>query len=174
MIERALFPHPTTPAAWVDSLRVRIERGTGVLGVEFHLHGELSRLRLPTNPTGRSDGLWRHTCCEVFIASTLAYREWNLAPSGAWQAYDFTTYRTGRRPAEVRPPVIGLNYRPTSLALTACLPLTDRHCDDIRLGVSAVLEDRNGALSFWALNHPGERPDFHHPASFTLTLDPTP
>lgn len=173
MIERALVPHPTTPAAWVDSLRVRIERGTGVLGVEFCLRGELSRLHLPADPTGRSDGLWRHTCCEVFIASTPAYREWNLAASGAWQAYDFIAYRKGMRPAAMQPPATRLERGPSALTLAARLPLADPN-GLVRLGVAAVLEDRNGVLSYWALAHAGERPDFHHPASFTLTLDPTP
>lgn len=177
MIERALVPHPTTAAGWVESLVVRLTRVAAVLRVEFRLQGDLTRLRLPSGPTGRRDDLWRHTCGEAFIGSTTtpAYREWNLAPSGAWQAYDFTAYRAGMRPAEVKPPVIRLDHGPSSLTLTAHLPLADPQDDgDIRLGLTAVLEDTDGALSYWALSHPGARPDFHHPASFTLTLDPTP
>ncbi|MFN3593788.1 MAG: DOMON-like domain-containing protein [Thiobacillaceae bacterium] len=176
MIEQALAPHPTTPAAWVESLTVRLARRAGALEIEFRLLGDLTRLSLPTGATGRRDGLWQHTCCEVFIgsATTPAYREWNLAPSGAWQAYDFTAYRTGRRPAEVEPPGISLDRSPLGLTLTARLPLAETQYADIRLGVCAVLEDSDGAHSFWAASHPGKQPDFHHPASFTLTLDPTP
>ncbi len=177
MIERALVHHPTTAAAWIESLVVRLNREAAALRVEFFLQGDLTHLRLPSGPTGRRDGLWRHTCGEVFIGRTAkpAYREWNLAPSGAWQAYDFTAYRAGMRLAGVEPPVIHLDHGPSALTLTAHLPLQDPQDDgDIRLGVSAVLEDTGGALSYWALSHPGERPDFHHPASFTLTLDPTP
>jgi hypothetical protein len=177
MIERALVPHPTTAADWVESLVVRLTREAAVLRVEFRLQGELTRLRLPSGPTGRGDGLWRHTCGEVFIGSTAApaYREWNIAPCGAWQAYDFTAYRAGMRPADVQPPRIRLDHGPSTLTLTAHLPLADSPDDgDLRLGVTAVLEDTGSTLSYWALKHPGERPDFHHPASFTLTLDPTP
>jgi hypothetical protein len=42
--------------------------------------------------------------------------------------------------------------------------------DRLRLSVAAVLEDRRGALSYWALAHPSERPDFHHPHSFVFWL----
>jgi hypothetical protein len=38
------------------------------------------------------------------------------------------------------------------------------------LGLAAVLEDRQGRLSYWALAHLADRPDFHHPDSFILEL----
>ncbi len=40
------------------------------------------------------------------------------------------------------------------------------------LGVSAVVETKEGSLSYWALAHPPGKPDFHHPDSFALTLPP--
>lgn len=177
MIERALVHHPTTAAAWIESLVVRLNREAAALRVEFFLQGDLTHLRLPSGPTGRRDDLWRHTCGEVFIGSAAApaYREWNLAPSGAWQAYDFTAYRTGRRPAEVAAPVIHSDRSPATLALNTRLPLDAFTLGGrIRLAISAVLEDGDGLLTYWALAHPGQRPDFHHPASFILSLDPTP
>jgi hypothetical protein len=40
------------------------------------------------------------------------------------------------------------------------------HLDAI--GLSAVIETVGGAKSWWALNHPSDKPDFHHPESFAL------
>jgi hypothetical protein len=40
----------------------------------------------------------------------------------------------------------------------------------LELGLAAVLRHGSGALSFWALTHPGPAADFHHPDSFTLSL----
>jgi len=40
------------------------------------------------------------------------------------------------------------------------------------LGLSAVIETKTGDLSYWALAHPSEGPDFHHTDSFVLTLPP--
>ena len=41
-----------------------------------------------------------------------------------------------------------------------------------RVGLTAVVEDVEGRISYWALAHPGEKPDFHHPDSFVLELAP--
>ena len=40
----------------------------------------------------------------------------------------------------------------------------------IRMGLSAVLEDRRGRKSYWALAHASDTPDFHDPACFTAML----
>ncbi len=42
----------------------------------------------------------------------------------------------------------------------------------LHIGLSAVIEAADGTLSYWALTHPGERPDFHQRAAFTLRLAP--
>ena len=36
--------------------------------------------------------------------------------------------------------------------------------------VATVGNTVGGAISYWALAHPAEKPDFHHPDSFVLTL----
>jgi hypothetical protein len=41
----------------------------------------------------------------------------------------------------------------------------------LRLVLSAVLEDTDGVLSYWALQHPPGRPDFHHPDAFAVQLE---
>ena len=38
------------------------------------------------------------------------------------------------------------------------------------LGLSAVLEEKDGTKSYWALAHMGEKPDFHAPGCFTARL----
>lgn len=37
-------------------------------------------------------------------------------------------------------------------------------------GLSAVIEERHGPKSYWALAHASDKPDFHHPDSFVLEL----
>ena len=36
--------------------------------------------------------------------------------------------------------------------------------------IAAVIEEANGTKSYWALAHPSEKPDFHHPDGFVLEL----
>jgi hypothetical protein len=39
-----------------------------------------------------------------------------------------------------------------------------------RLGLSAVIEEAGGGLSYWALAHPPGKADFHHSDCFALEL----
>jgi hypothetical protein len=36
--------------------------------------------------------------------------------------------------------------------------------------LSAVIEAADGTISYWALKHPSDRPDFHHADSFAIQL----
>jgi hypothetical protein len=41
----------------------------------------------------------------------------------------------------------------------------------LRLGLAAIVEDKARVLSYWALKHPAEKPDFHHADGFVVELD---
>jgi hypothetical protein len=101
-----------------------------------------------------------------------AYCEFNLAPSTQWAAYRFDRYRTGMRAAtSVEPPQIVGRSAPDRYTLRAVLSLPDGQGGrSLRLGLAAVLEETNGNISFWALAHPAERPDFHHRDGFALEI----
>lgn len=141
--------------------------------VSFTLRGDLERLRLPgRRRRRRRDGLWRHTCFEVFCArkGSRAYREYNVSPSGEWATYAFSAYRVRAR-AEVPRPQVRLQRGNGFLRLELRLQETGR----LRIGLSAVIEEQGGALSgafssYWALRHPAGRPDFHRRRAFALEL----
>lgn len=133
--------------------------------------GEVGRLKLPlAAPPVRTDELWRHTCFEAFAkaAGGEAYREFNFAPSGAWAAYSFQTYRQGMHIAEdVVAPNVTLRRGPGWLEVAALADVGER---PLRLGLSAVIEAADGRKSYWALRHPPEKPDFHHPDCFAVEI----
>ncbi|WP_136163559.1 DOMON-like domain-containing protein [Sphingomonas flavalba] len=172
LAERRLIPHPDFPMPVITALVVRLSRAKGeALLVEFTVSGEIAALRLPPlAPPERTDELWRHTCFEAFGADPAGpgYLEYNLAPSSAWAAYRFDGYRTGMRAADVPPPSIVATADPARLTLAVRLALPVGGAG--RLGLSAVIEDRGGRLSYWALAHPPGAPDFHHGDCFALQL----
>ncbi len=43
--------------------------------------------------------------------------------------------------------------------------------EPLELGLTAVIEEIDGSHTYWALHHPEARPDFHHRAGFTLSLN---
>lgn len=136
---------------------------SGALAVRFTLHANLDRLCIPPRRAPHfADGLWRHTCFEVFIARRFpAYEEYNLSPSGEWAAYAFSSYRKRLRTKPAMPRIrVRRNGVDATIAVTG--PLT--------LGLSAVIEEKGGALSYWALRHPRGKPDFHHRRAFAVRL----
>jgi hypothetical protein len=127
------------------------------------------------------------------------YLEFNLAPSGDWAAYRFRRYREGMEraagvaasplDAECRTGPIEPERRallkqagfdtlerfepsffslktelsfPNSMGLAVARPW--------HVGLSTIVEERNGRMSYWALAHPPGKPDFHDPACFALEL----
>ena len=41
---------------------------------------------------------------------------------------------------------------------------------DLEVGITTVVEDKQQQLSYWALTHPANEPDFHHRDSFIIKL----
>jgi len=157
----------------VQRIDVEIARGTEV-EVRFRITGDSSRLRVPPlRESRRTDELWRHTCCELFIGSMDAagYYEFNLAPSREWAAYAFTDYRAGMGQVAIAAPTIEVAQDASALMLTAKIDVSLPFLSDKwRVAVACVIEQIDGAMSYWALKHPAGRPDFHHASGFILEL----
>ena len=145
-----------------------MERHEDRLWLRYYVECALADLSLPDpEPAERADGLWRQTCFELFIGSS-AYSEFNFSPSSQWAAYDFSGYRKGMRQRDLRgSPEIGLDVSEGHFALEADFELAGLSG---KLGLSAVMENRDGTKSYWALAHPPREPDFHHPTCFAATL----
>lgn len=175
-----LLAHPDTPGEWVWSIFAEVAlESAATLVCRYSLRGEVGRLRVPGARAGRrADGLWEHTCFEVYAAPAAgaAYYEFNFSPSLDWAAYRFDSYRDGMAPAHLsRAP--GLQARKSSerLELSATVYLEGlRELVDarrLRLALAAIVEDQAGALSYWALHHVPGNPDFHVPEAFALELE---
>lgn len=171
-----LFPHPASaPPAALAVLAGAALAGDGGLRLNYRITGA-DALRIPVAvPPAQADGLWRHTCCEAFVAAVdvAEYREFNLSPSGRWAAYRFTAYRA-RDAAWQSPtaPSIALRRDGHTLELAAVLPAALLPAGDtLDISLTVVAEDCSGAMSYWAPAHAGELPDFHQRSTFTLRLE---
>jgi hypothetical protein len=187
----SLLPHPDTPSGMVRRVAACAEPlGPDLLRFRYVLEADLQLIRIPPRVTdpGRIDKLWAHTCFEAFlgVAASAQYLELNFSPSGQWAAYRFDSYRQGMAPALEGAPRLALRRGGERLELQAevrlgrSLPVPGHGAEDgpgasgdrrWRVALSAVVEDREGRLSYWALRHPSGRPDFHHPESFSLALE---
>jgi hypothetical protein len=179
-MHKLLRPHPDSPGLATARVEVTVTRPrTDRLVLSYVVTGKMSDVRLPPVMTpARADELWQHTCFEAFVraASGPSYYELNFAPSTQWAAYRFDSYRSGMGAAEISAPAIDVRSGLDSYTLQAALEL-DRLPDlsrqtSWRLGLSALIEDRSGGKSYWALAHPPGKPDFHHADGFALEFSP--
>lgn len=165
----ALIPHPTTPAVAGLTIEAQARRTGDVLSLEFLIVGPVEAVRWPQPAERiRTDGLWRTTCFEAFVRTTGGYAEYNLSPSGAWAAYGFVGYRAGMHPLDIPAPFVVTRAAQGAFSLTADVTLP--HDATGMAGLSAVIEGLDGTIGYWALAHPSDKPDFHHPQSFLLDL----
>ncbi|TZG25242.1 DOMON-like domain-containing protein [Sphingomonas montanisoli] len=117
----------------------------------------------------RADGLWQTTCFEAFIrpGDGHSYFEFNFSPSTRWAAYAFDRYREGMRNLAL--PVEPFIER-TDDGVEVDLDLSVIPYLPCVMSVSAIIEEKDGTKSYWALAHPPGKPDFHDPACFVLEL----
>ena len=175
----ALKLHPDSRCNAVNRIEVEAVRARPAgLVLRYVVTGTIGKLHLPSvTAPARADELWRHTCFEAFVRALplAAYHEFNFAPSTQWAAYRFSGYREGMTVAsEIGTPRIDVQSNAESYRLEAALALNgvaSLPSDAVwRLGVSAVIEETSGALSYWALAHPAGRADFHHSDCFAHEL----
>ena len=181
MISATLICHPESHCRSVQTIAARATwtRG-GSLALTYLLTGALNRLKLPPSKfPQRADGLWKRTCFELFAAEegSAAYCEFNFSPSGEWALYGFRGYRKKTKLEDEKfQPDITVRVKEDRLKLNAVVdfePLKKiASTASLRIGFSAVIEERRGMRSYWALRHPPGKPDFHHPDSFALRLQP--
>ena len=163
-----LIPFPDETQVYPEAISVEFEREGGLLWLRFIIDDNPDFIAWPGEaPVGRADELWKHTCFEAFVTTADGYREFNLSPSGQWASYWFDGYREGMRPADEVCVVEGLDGGSDYVALEGRIELP---VDARKLALSAVIETVDGARTWWALAHPSDKPDFHHPDSFVLDL----
>ena len=173
-----LVPHPATPPAdpafkvWANIDHAASLGAVATTNIWFGVGAPAERFVIPeASEPSRADELWKTTCFEAYLRAVgkRKYREWNFAPSGQWAAYDFSGSRKGMTNAELAsPPYVRMEDNFTWWALGATFALdAGQECE---LGLSAVLEEKDGTKSYWALAHTADKPDFHAPGCFVARL----
>lgn len=169
-----LVAHPDHPPLTVSGVESRIiGADANWLRARWRIEGSQQLVVPGFAGKGRADELWKTTCFELFLKPLggEAYSELNLSPSERWNAYDFDGYRLGMRERPFpREPECTMRLGSSFAIFDVAIPLSGLPAGDCAMGMCAVIEERSGTLSYWALAHPAERPDFHDPACFAAAL----
>ena len=145
--------------------------------IGYSLTGALLELVIPAPAylPERRDNIWQETCFEFFLGlkDYDRYWEFNLSPSGHWNVYRFNAYREDMQEetAFTSLPFNVINSTDAFLLdLAFDLDKIIPAGDTLKAGISAVIKQRDGNTTHWALAHPDQKADFHRRESFIIEL----
>jgi hypothetical protein len=148
---------------------------------------DLASIILSGNKTTpkRAAELWKTTCFECFIPSTVSegYLEFNGAPSGDWNWYAFKKYRAGQHAFPIAnddmPEQHFWQQTDNQIAVEWILPrqgiaqgfhsIGEDKVNLKNIGISVVMQTVDATL-YWALQHDDIAPDFHLRSSFIYPI----
>lgn len=155
-----------------------IARHENQLTIRYLVSGDTGQVLLPApsaQPT-RKDELWKATCFEFFVAriGDPQYWEFNLSPSGDWNAYQIDAYRRVdfREETRIQALPFEFKYNDGSISVDAEIDLDGviQSPVPIQVGITSVIQTRDHHETYWALLHPNPQADFHLRESFIIQL----
>ena len=154
-----------------------IARTSNTLIISYILKGDLNKIEIPStaHTPSRKNELWEETCFEFFLGlkNSSCYWEFNLSPSGDWNIYRFDNYRQGMQ-EEIAVTLLpfSLRYQSDALQLTLELDLNKiiPAEQSLHIAIATVVKDKDGEVTYWALNHCGVQADFHLRDSFVIEV----
>jgi hypothetical protein len=169
------FPEHAAPDLAIEGV---ISRRKNLLNIDYVLSGQLEKILLPDLSTapGRKDALWKTTCLEFFLAvrDHAEYWEFNVSPSGDWNAYHMDSYRRVGFREEVRIQHLQAETHQENDAFVMNVSLDLSSVIQVeqiaQVGIAAIIHTRERQETYWALTHPASRADFHLRESFILAL----
>ena len=178
-----LVPFDIDQSPAIHAVAEFVWRENAALELSFSLCPKLAEdgfdlLNLPSSSSSKASGsslrldnLWLHTCFEAFLArpGEAEYWELNASPKGDWNLYRFNAYRTGGL-AEPKALAPGVTFSRDRFGCRCTIEIELhpwwRHAEIPEFGLTMVVEDGSNNLSYWALSHPGNQPDFHDRRGF--------
>lgn len=173
----SLQPFSSTKSLLNLKIAGNIARNGNKLVIYYMLEGDLKEIALtpPSNTRSRKHELWKDTCFEFFVGikDSLRYWEFNLSPAGHWNIYRFDGYRQGMQ-EETAFENLSFNLQNQAngliLALDVDLGKIISAEQVIEVGITTVIKDKDGEVTYWALTHQGAEADFHLRDSFIVKL----
>lgn len=142
--------------------------------ISYSLKGDIATIDLEdgTPKRNRVIGLWQKTCFELFIKNNKdQYIEFNFSPVFEWNCFFFN--KKGDALSEYKPMDEVKFDILRSLNVFTLIVEIDRENfpenffdGEMLAGITTVIKDKDAKVSYWALSHNDNRPNFHHFDSF--------
>lgn len=142
--------------------------------ISYKLQGALSTVDMGTGipKHTRVMKLWEKTCFELFIKDAKdSYIEFNFSPDFEWNCFFFE--KKGDTLAEYkRMELVKFDILFSNEIVHVIVELQKKMFPDhffegkLSAGITSVIKEKNGNLSYWALSHHDTKPNFHDFRSF--------
>ena len=146
--------------------------------VSFRVHLENSSINIDlgdgTPNKERKVSLWEKTCFELFIKNNKhEYVEFNFSPTFEWNCFYFKKSGDLLKEWEsMQRPITDILLSKDTFLLIAEIKKEDfpkgffYGNEELSAGITTVIKDKLGNMSYWALSHEDKKPNFHHFDSF--------
>lgn len=156
-------------------LSVTVDRRGNFLVLRYEMAGTIESILMAEReyPT-RQIGLWETTCFECFfgVPGQDLYWEVNLSTAGHWNIFRLDGYRSGlREELAIEELTVSIDRSAFSLETELDLSLLGLETFELELSVTAVIADKLGGVSYWAVCHGGIEADFHLRDSFVIRIN---
>ena len=173
MAKLSLIPYEKTLAPGI-TIDCELNSTAESLFISYKLQGSLPEIDLGVGHPkhARVIKLWEKSCFELFIKTEKnQYMEFNFSPDFEWNAFYFEKKGDPLKEFE----------KMNSVKMDILLSLEVFHLiveidkkkfpegffqGELTAGVTSVIKNKKGGLSYWALSHADTRPNFHHFDSF--------
>jgi len=145
-----------------------------ILCLNYFVSGDIENIQWPDfDCIQEGNDLWKTTCLECFclLEDGKSYIELNFSPKGYWHIYYFDDYR---QPSQTLKNVVCISDLVINKKDDGCRLQVEVHLNGISIkdiGFTAVIEDSNKEISYWALQHASNNPDFHKSETFTNSIN---
>ncbi len=173
MAKFSLLPFETKLAPKI-TIDCELNNTSESLFISYKLQGDLSSLDLGTGipKHARVMKLWEKTCFELFLKdSNDTYVEFNFSPDFEWNCFKFEKKKSDPIPYE-RMELVKFDILFSNEVVHVIVELQKRMFPEhffegkLSAGITSVIKEKSGAISYWALSHVDTRPNFHHFDSF--------
>ncbi len=155
-------------------LDVELNSTLSSLFISFKLTGDIKNIDLDhgTPKHERIIGLWEKTCFELFFKNERGeYFEFNFSPVFEWNAFYFEKKGAALKEYQALDSLkLDILHSLDVFLLIAEIDKTkipeSFFKGEIMAGITSVIKETNGELSYWALSHADQKPNFHHFDSF--------
>lgn len=179
MAKFSLIPFDSFSAPNI-SIEAELNQNSDCLFLSFRINNEFNLVDHGngTPKKERVTGLWEKTCFELFIKNESGqYLEFNFSPVFEWDCFYFN--RKGeslKRWEKMQMPVTDILLSEADFLHFSVIKkdfFPEGFFDsgrDLQVGISSVIKEKSGRLSYWALSHADSRPNFHDFRSFVALV----